>query len=141
MLAPSSSRETRRGKFLSEHGFAHASRNVPTYVVLRVAGMTTTVATDIIAVQLLYPLDMIDSRLRRFLTVLFPALLLPLQLLLFGPFTIYSSNAAEFSAPFWSLAVHLAPMDCCHRRDARAHRVRCRQSSSRTMSFCWWRWA
>src|SRR5918994_1947427 len=53
---------------------------------------------------------MIESRLRRFLTVLFPALLLPLQLLLFGPYTIYSGNVQEFSAPFWSLVVHLAPM-------------------------------
>ena len=52
----------------------------------------------------------IDSRLRRFLIVLFPALLAPLQLLLFGPHTIYSANAQEFSAPFWSLAVYLVPM-------------------------------
>ena len=49
---------------------------------------------------------MIDSRPRRFLTVLFPALLVPLQLLLFGPHTIYSGNVQEFSAPFWSLVVH-----------------------------------
>ena len=69
--------------------------------------MTTTVAPDIIRRTSL--LTMIDSRLRRFLTVLFPSLLLPLQLLLFGPHTIYSSNAAEFSAPFWSLVVHVAP--------------------------------
>ena len=54
--------------------------------------------------------SMIDSRLRRFLLVLFPALLVPLQLLLFGPHTIYSGNVQEFSAPFWSLVVHLAPM-------------------------------
>ena len=53
---------------------------------------------------------MFESRPRRFLTVLFPALLLPLQLLLFGPHTIYSGNVQEFSAPFWSLVVHLAPM-------------------------------
>jgi hypothetical protein len=53
---------------------------------------------------------MIDSRPRRFLLVLFPALLVPLQLLLFGPHTIYSGNIQEFSAPFWSLVVHLAPM-------------------------------
>ena len=52
----------------------------------------------------------IDSRPRRFLTVLFPALLVPLQLLLFGPHTIYSGNVQEFSAPFWSLVVHLVPM-------------------------------
>jgi hypothetical protein len=44
------------------------------------------------------------------LTVLCPALLVPLQLLLFGPHTIYSSNVQEFSAPFWSLVVHLVPM-------------------------------
>src|SRR5688572_1193446 len=53
---------------------------------------------------------MIDSRLQRFLLVLFPALLVPLQLLLFGPHTIYAGNVQEFSAPFWSLVVHLAPM-------------------------------
>jgi hypothetical protein len=52
---------------------------------------------------------MIESRLRRFLTALFPALLAPLQLLLFGPFTIYIGNQQEFSAPFRSLAIHLAP--------------------------------
>src|SRR5688572_21245196 len=53
---------------------------------------------------------MIESRPRRLFTVLFPALLLPLQLLLFGPHTIYSGNVQEFSAPFWNLVVHLAPM-------------------------------
>ena len=53
---------------------------------------------------------MIDSRQRRFLTVASPALLVPLQLLLFGPHTIYAGNVQEFSAPFWSLAVHLVPM-------------------------------
>jgi hypothetical protein len=53
---------------------------------------------------------MIDSRPQRFLLVLFPALLVPLQLLLFGPHTIYSGNVQEFSAAFWSLVVHLAPM-------------------------------
>lgn len=52
----------------------------------------------------------IDSRPRRLLTVVFPALLVPLQLLLFGSYTIYSGNVQEFSAPFWSLFVHLAPM-------------------------------
>ena len=52
---------------------------------------------------------MIDSRPRRFLTVLFPALLVPLQLLLFGTHTIYAGNVQEFSAPFWSLAVQLVP--------------------------------
>src|SRR5687767_10100523 len=53
---------------------------------------------------------MIDSRPQRFFTVLFPALLVPLQLLLFGPHTIYSGNVQEFSAPFWSLVVHVVPM-------------------------------
>ena len=52
----------------------------------------------------------IDSRLRRFPVLAFPALLVPLQLLLFGPHTIYAGNVQEFSAPFWSLVVHLIPM-------------------------------
>lgn len=52
----------------------------------------------------------IDSRLRRCFVVLFPALLAPLQLLLFGPHTIYSGNVQEFSAPFWSVVVYLVPM-------------------------------
>lgn len=51
-----------------------------------------------------------DTRARRFLTVLAPALFVPLQLLLFGPHTIYSNNVQEFSAPFWSLIVHVIPM-------------------------------
>ena len=51
----------------------------------------------------------IDSRLRRFLILVFPALLLPLQLLLFGPHTLYANNVQEFSAPFGSLIVHVAP--------------------------------
>src|SRR4029450_4083446 len=89
------------------HGFATHRDNAPTYAVVRAAGMTTTVATDIIRGTSIP--TMIDSRLRRLLPVLFPALLLPLQLLLFGPHTIYASNAAEFSAPFWSLLVHVAP--------------------------------
>ncbi len=41
--------------------------------------------------------------------VLFPALLGPLQLFLFGPHTIYAGNQAEFSAPFWALAIYLLP--------------------------------
>jgi hypothetical protein len=53
---------------------------------------------------------MIDSRPRRLLTVAFPALLVPLQLFFFGPYTIYSGNVQEFSAPFWSLVVYLVPM-------------------------------
>ena len=45
----------------------------------------------------------------RLLTVLFPALLGPLQLFVFGPHTIHAGNLSEFSAPFWSLAVHWFP--------------------------------
>ena len=41
------------------------------------------------------------TRLR---TVLFPALLGPCQVLLFGPLTVHTTNRAEFLAPFWSLA-------------------------------------
>ena len=55
-------------------------------------------------------LSITDSPRRRLVTVVFPALFVPLQLLLFGPHTIYSSNVQEFSAPFWSLVIHLAPM-------------------------------
>jgi hypothetical protein len=54
--------------------------------------------------------EMMDSRPRRLVAALFPALFAPLQLLLFGPFTIYIGNEAEFSAPFWTLALHLMPM-------------------------------
>jgi hypothetical protein len=108
MRAPWSSRARRRGKFLSEHGFAAHRTYAPANAVSRAAGMTTTVAPDIIPRTSLF--TMIDSRLRRFITVLFPSLLLPLQLLLFGPHTIYSSNAAEFSAPFWSLVVSVVPL-------------------------------
>jgi hypothetical protein len=39
--------------------------------------------------------------------VLLPALLVTLQLGLFGPHTIYSGNEAEFTATFWSLERHL----------------------------------
>ena len=53
---------------------------------------------------------MIDWRPRRLLSVLFRAPLVPLQLFVFGPHTIYSDNVQEFSAPFWSLAVQLAPV-------------------------------
>jgi hypothetical protein len=53
---------------------------------------------------------MFDSRLKRVLLGVFPALLLPLQVLLFGAHTIYSSNLQEFSAPFWSLAVQVLPL-------------------------------
>ncbi|HJO37308.1 MAG: hypothetical protein QGG24_10170 [Vicinamibacterales bacterium] len=47
-----------------------------------------------------------DSSLaRRSLTLLFPALLGPLQLFVFGPFTLCLSKQSEFSAPFLDLAV------------------------------------
>ena len=52
---------------------------------------------------------MIDSRWRRFWVVLFPALLAPLQLFLFGPHTLYSNNLEEFSASFFSIVIHLGP--------------------------------
>lgn len=42
--------------------------------------------------------------LKRLLTALFPALLGPSQLLLFGPQTIYSTNQVEFLVPYSSLA-------------------------------------
>jgi hypothetical protein len=50
-----------------------------------------------------------DSRWRRLLILLFPALLPPLQLFLFGPHTLYSNNQQEFSAPFWNIVFQLAP--------------------------------
>ena len=46
---------------------------------------------------------------RRTRVLAFPALLGPLQILLFGTYTIYTGNADEFSAPFWRLAVHWLP--------------------------------
>src|SRR4029453_9581534 len=36
--------------------------------------------------------------------VVAPVLLVVLPLCLFGPYTIFSGNEAEFSAPFWTLA-------------------------------------
>ena len=42
------------------------------------------------------------TRLR---TVLFPALLGPCQVLLFGPLTVHTTNRVEFLAPFWSFAL------------------------------------
>jgi hypothetical protein len=51
-----------------------------------------------------------NSRWQRFVAVLVPALFPPLQLLFFGPHTIYTGNQQEFSAPFWSLVVHLLPV-------------------------------
>ena len=46
---------------------------------------------------------------QRLAAVLFPALLGPLQLLMFGPHTLYARNLAEFSSPFWSLVPHWLP--------------------------------
>ena len=45
-----------------------------------------------------------DERWRRLRTVLFPALLGPSQLLLFGPWTVHETNRTEFLAGFWELA-------------------------------------
>ena len=47
---------------------------------------------------------------RRTRVLVFPALLGPLQILLFGTYTIYTGNTDEFSAPFWRLAVHWLPV-------------------------------
>ena len=47
---------------------------------------------------------------QRLAIVLFPALLGPLQLVVFGPHHLYASNLAEFSAPFWSLAPYGLPV-------------------------------
>ena len=45
-----------------------------------------------------------DERWRRLGTVLFPALLGPSQLLLFGPWTVHETNPTEFLVGFWELA-------------------------------------
>ena len=45
--------------------------------------------------------DEVPHRLR---TVLFPAMLGPSQLLLFGPWTVHDTNRAEFLVGFWTLA-------------------------------------
>ncbi len=45
-----------------------------------------------------------DERWRRLRTVLFPALLGPSQLLLFGPWTVHVTNRTEFLVGFWELA-------------------------------------
>ena len=45
-----------------------------------------------------------DERWRRLRTVLFPALLGPSQLLLFGPWTVHGTNRTEFLVGFWELA-------------------------------------
>ena len=45
-----------------------------------------------------------DERWRRLRTVLFPAVLGPSQLLLFGPWTVHGTNRTEFLVGFWELA-------------------------------------
>ena len=45
-----------------------------------------------------------DERWRRLRTVLFPAVLGPSQLLLFGPWTVHGTNPTEFLVGFWALA-------------------------------------
>ena len=45
-----------------------------------------------------------DERWRRLRTVLFPAVLGPSQLLLFGPWTVHETNPTEFLVGFWELA-------------------------------------
>ena len=51
---------------------------------------------------------MIDSQWRqRLLQIVFPALLAPMQLGVFGPHIIYSTNQAEFTASFGNLVIHL----------------------------------
>ena len=45
-----------------------------------------------------------DKRWHRLPTVLFPALLGPSQLLLFGPWTVHETNPTEFLVGFWALA-------------------------------------
>ncbi len=46
------------------------------------------------------------TRRARVRLVLFPALLGPAQLFLFGPLTTYSRNESEFAVGFWNLAPH-----------------------------------
>jgi hypothetical protein len=48
-----------------------------------------------------------SPRRRSVVDVILPALLISLQLSLFGPYTIYSGNEAEFTASFSSLVRHL----------------------------------
>ena len=45
-----------------------------------------------------------DERWQRLPTVLFPAVLGPSQLLLFGPWTVHGTNRTEFLVGFWELA-------------------------------------
>ena len=46
-----------------------------------------------------------DELRRRLRTVLFPAVLGPSQLLLFGPWTVHNTNRTEFLVGFWELAL------------------------------------
>lgn len=48
-----------------------------------------------------------SNRPQRALDVILPALLVVLQLFLFGPHTIYAGNESEFTASFWALERHL----------------------------------
>ena len=45
-----------------------------------------------------------DERWRRLRTILFPTLLGPSQLLVFGPWTVHDTNRTEFLVGFWELA-------------------------------------
>lgn len=47
---------------------------------------------------------------RRAKRLAFPAALAPLQIFLFGAYTIYAGNTDELRAPFWRLAVHWLPL-------------------------------
>lgn len=49
-----------------------------------------------------------SNRRRAVVDVILPALLIALQLSLFGPHTIFAGNEAEFAASFWAVAPHLA---------------------------------
>src|SRR5687767_4354787 len=57
---------------------------------------------------------MVESRRQSRVTQLIaPALLIVLPLCLFGPYTIFSGNQAEFSAPFWQLVQPLLLTGAC----------------------------
>ena len=95
-----------RGKFLCRHGFATHRGNAPTHAAVRAAGMTTAVAPDIIR---RITLTMIDSRLRRFLTVLFPALLCRCNFCCSAPIRSTPAmrrNSARRSGAFWCTWLH-----------------------------------
>jgi hypothetical protein len=53
-----------------------------------------------------------DKRRRAVFEVVWPALLVTLQLSVFGPHTIYSGNEGEFTASFWALERHLVGPAC-----------------------------